>query len=318
MTVHHFRARLFKSWNRLYVNNGAHLLTYNFVAEIDDEITRIIEDLPWYLKDDNSVGRRNPSPEIANIVSWQHHLFQSCVSVQRVRMFRPFLNPRVGDSWQRCVLASASALSVYKSLRSSGTDLAQFQRSQKPYVAAYQIFSPAVTLATLLLVELPASMDYIRTDIEMVLEDLHAFNESVHHVRRLPLHVDAEKTIRRIQVLYNDRIKGFAPSHGNQGTEGASLHAHSKDSPTTLVPAISSVIGGESTTRWYLERCAIQYIINDNATPDLLHGKRSTGTTGDANKALSYEALVDFQTWEYWDDRLWEGLSSTLLGTQSV
>ncbi|KND86235.1 hypothetical protein TOPH_09142 [Tolypocladium ophioglossoides CBS 100239] len=68
MSVHYFRARFFKVFNRLFVNNGANLSSYSFIAEIDAEIIAILEGLPWYLQHDLQTVQHALSPNFANSI----------------------------------------------------------------------------------------------------------------------------------------------------------------------------------------------------------------------------------------------------------
>ncbi|KAF7558024.1 hypothetical protein G7046_g5920 [Stylonectria norvegica] len=310
MSVHVYRARLFKLLNKLYINNGAKLSSYSFISEIDAEISEIEEEYPWYLRSDPETLRRRLSPGFVNIITWMRHILHSCICIQRVRMYRPFLNPVIGDSWQRCVAASTSALSVYKSLRSP--DIARFQRSQKMHVQSYQVFSAAVAMSTFLLVEIPSNSEIIRADIELVIEDLQSHSKTVEKERWVPLIADGRRVVSRILALYDARCK-YNQKRGTM--QGGSMveapHVQPSDAPTALVPAIFSVFGGESSTHRYLERCAIDYIVNDTAS---VEGTMPNG--GPAAAALetsAWDALIDPSSWGQWGDAFWADLDSVLV-----
>ncbi|CAM1505879.1 Fc.00g115160.m01.CDS01 [Cosmosporella sp. VM-42] len=309
MSVHYFRARIFKVLNKLYVNNGSNLTSYSFITQIDDEIDEIFDEFPWYLQDDPGNVRQMLSPSFVNVITWMRHILQSCICIQRVRMYRPFLNPVVGNAWERCVAASTSALAIYKSLRSP--NIARFQRSQKMHVQAYQVFSAAVALATFLLVEMPSNANIIRSDIELVIEDLHSHSKSVDEARWIPLIADGRRVIRRILGLYDARCKRALRSSPTQdGRAGSAPTVQPDDAPTALVPAIFSVFGGESTAHRYLERCAIEYIVND---PTSVEGSAATnGISTTIMEMSAWDALIDPNQWGQWGDILWADLDSVL------
>lgn len=315
MSGHRFRSRLFKRINRLCINNGANMASYDFVAEIDDEMKQILEDAPWFLQNGQSFEQHILAPDVSNIIGWHYHFIHSFVCVQRLRMFRPFLSPPIGDSWQRCCEASSSALSVYKSMRSFQPSIVHFQRSPKAYVGAYQILSPAITLATFLLVELPSNMDNLRADIEMVLDDLQTFNSLAAESRRLQLLVDGEKAVRIILRLYDERMR-LLELKGMGALQSAPC-PNEKFCKTLLLPTLSAILGGESTARQYLQRCTIRYIVNDSEeTGNSQREQTQIGGNMEAMDLPHNDYLEDGRTWDYWDDRMWEDLNTAILGSQ--
>lgn len=309
MSVHCFRAQIFKIFNKLYIDNGANLSSYAYVSEIDAEVDELLDSFPWYLQDDFETLRHQLSPNFASVVTWMRHILQSCICIQRVRMYRPFLKPLVGDAWQKCVMASTSALTVYKSLRSP--NVSRFQRSQKMHVQAYQVFSAAVALSTFLLVEMPSNADIIRADIELVTDDLQSHSITVDEDRRIPLIADGRKVIRRILGLYDARCRhALKTSIAQDERSDTNDSAHSDEAPTALVPAIFSVFGGESSARRYLERCAIEYIVNDQPSEEMATSSTSLSTT--ILEMSAWDALIDPGQWGHWGDTLWADLDSVL------
>lgn len=186
MSMHHFRGRIFKVFNKLWLDNGANLGSHDFVSSIDAELTAITDQFPWYFKDPaRSVESKAPAlPPNFGFVLWGHHLLGSCIAVQRVRMYRPFLQLQPGQMFQRCVTAESSTLTLYKALRSP--DEARFRRSDKLRIQAYHVISAAIVLATFLLVEQPGNAASIRHDIEMIASDLQ--NPRTGNYRRQTLH----------------------------------------------------------------------------------------------------------------------------------
>lgn len=302
MSMHQCRARIFKVFNRLYNDGGVHLSSYNFVSDIDAEITSILDSVPWFfaLPQESEPSPDSRLPSSFSFIPWGYHILHSCVYVQRLRMYRPFLHPLVGDSWQRCLDAASSALVVYRDLRSQ--DVPRFQRSHKMRVQAYQIVSAAMVLATFLLVERPPDPDRIRSDVDMVMSDLQSFasNSTESDTRSVPLVTDGLKVLQRILMLYDARCN----------TSGRSSNCQrNSDPPTSLAPAISSVFGGETSARKYLERCAIEYIINDNMTDQNANMNASGMGHFDSS---TWGALLDVPFSGEWGDSFWTELESAV------
>lgn len=272
--------------------------SYSFVSDIDAEITAILDTMPWYhtlpRKSEPSPYSRLPST--FSFIPWGYHILHSCVYVQRLRMYRPFLHPLAGDSWQRCLSAASSALVIYRELRSQ--DVSRFQRSHKMRVQAYQIVSAAMVLATFLLVERPPDPEQIRSDVDMVMNDLQsiASKSTEGDTRSVPLVTDGLKVLQRILMLYDARCNTSSRTAGDN---------RNSDPPTSLAPAISSVFGGETTARKYLERCAIEYIINDNMSdPNALNTSHLDGA--------NWGVLLDAPFSGEWGDTFWTELESAV------
>lgn len=311
MSIHCFRARLFKVLNKLCSEHGSQPLSYEFIVQVDAEITEIMDGYPWYLKGDpESVTEAMPR-SVANVVSWMRHVLHSAIHLQRMRMYRPFLNSVVDDAWVRCVTAATSALAVYKSLRNA--DLPRFRRAQKMHVHTYQIFSVSVALATFLLVEMPSNPGPIRSDVELVLEDLGSHSSSFHDSRWIPLIADGSKVIRRILRLYDARCE----RRQNGMTGDATVNIRSVDdatsiqeeAPTSLVPAISSVFGGETTAQRYLERCSLEHIRNGQTPAE--GGSSMNWRVFDGIIELSgWDGLLDPVQSAQWNDAFWADMNA--------
>lgn len=90
------------------------------------------------------------------------------------------------------------------------------------------------------------------------------------------------------------------------GTLGSSKEPD--DAPTALVPAISSVFGGESSAYRYLERCAIDYIVTGSA-------ENSAGRTGSATNlgtSVGLDGLGDLAPLSQWGDAWWPDIDLIL------
>ncbi|KAF4475020.1 putative transcriptional regulatory protein [Colletotrichum fructicola Nara gc5] len=289
MSMHHFRGRIFKVFNKLWLDNGANLGSHDFVSSIDAELTAITDQFPWYFKDPaRSVESKAPAlPPNFGFVLWGHHLLDSCIAVQRVRMYRPFLQLKAGEMFQRCVTAGSSTLTLYKALRSP--DEARFRRSDKLRIQAYHVISAAIVLATFLLVEQPANAASIRHDIEMIASDLQPPAPGTTEDKRSIATIDdGLKVLHQILSISDDKAFNLS-----QDTAG----------PAALAPGISSVFGGEATARRYLERCAFKYLGCD----DVIHNGQPMASATSAS-ASSWEALMDPSSWGEWGDGFWAEL----------
>lgn len=241
MSIHVVRAREVKVMNRLYVKNGSHLSSFNFITGIDFELSAILQSLPWYMQINDS----DSGSEAHDYIRWQHHILHTFLCVQRIRMYRPFLQGAQNTRARSiCIESAESALAVYRDLRSQNPTT--FLKSHRFIAQHYQIFSTGITLAVFLLVEQPQNPEKIRADIEMVISDLGTLEERETIV---PLAIDGIKVLSKILEMYDNRGAGVVSE------------------PVSLVPAIYTVIGGKSTTEKYLERCKIGYIVNSDSVP---------------------------------------------------
>jgi hypothetical protein len=307
MSMNIFKAQAVKAMNKLYVNNGRDLSSFEFIIGIDLELSAVLDNLPWYMQINQSASR----PELSgayDYVGWQHHLMHTFVFVQRIRMYRPFLQGiHSKKASSICVESAESALAVYRSIRSHKS--AAFLKSHRFIAQNYQIFSTAITLAVFLLVERPQYPDMIRADIEMVISDLASLEDRGTVV---PLAIDGVKLLRKVLEMYDLRE--------------TAVNAE----PTSLVPVIYAVIGGKSTTQKYLERCKIGYIVNSDSVPQQAmdqnrgHGCESqmpiTPTSSldsslfcgdmlsnypaveyDYETGMGFEMPPDHSFWEQWD-----------------
>lgn len=297
------RARLIMAMNKLYVKNGGLLSSLEFIMEIDREIIAIWKSAPWYLQ--LEIDGNDPElPLTHDYAHWQHHLLHTFTCVQRIRMYRPFLLSRNNSEPARtiCIEAAGSALSVYRALRRKKGD--SLLKSHRFISQNYQIFSTALTLAVLLLVERPSQPHLIRSDIEMAISDLESLQE---RGTAIPMAMDGVRVLRKFLEMYDYRGRDV-------DSESASL-----------VPAIYSIIGGKATTGKYLERC--KNAINTNNSAEL-PGTFGSGpsepqmpsppassveqdipsaailgdlTNFDYNNIMNFELPPDHSFWEQWD-----------------
>ncbi|KAH8821978.1 hypothetical protein F5884DRAFT_659995 [Xylogone sp. PMI_703] len=231
MTQHIFRARMFKIFNKLYVDDGANLSSYEFVKSIDDEISTMIEDFPWYLTISNGIPATTTLPPDLDFVSWQFHILHTCICTHRIRMYRCFLQTPLEEAWNKCIKAAKDAFIVYRYIRDQAGE--RFTKSQKFLAQAYQIFSMGVAIAGLLIFDNSTSNVELRNDIEMAITDLGALDTKDSTVA---LAVEGRKVLARMLSIYDQR------------------GATSPEEPEELVSGISTVFGGEQTARSYLRR----------------------------------------------------------------
>ncbi|EFR00487.1 hypothetical protein MGYG_03489 [Nannizzia gypsea CBS 118893] len=251
------RAEVFLIMRKLFDSGFEYLSSYEYVRSVDTELANLTRNFPWYFQLDEN-GECANLPEHQDYIVWQFHLLHSCICMQRIRMNRPFIHTRAGDSWAVCAKAANEVLAVYQSMRNP--DVEEFRKSHKLSVQSYQIFSAAVALAGFLLVERSFPADNIRPLIEMVISDLELCTEDAS------IAVNGRNTLIKMLDMY-DRRQQREPVEAE-----------------SLVPEISVVFGGEQTTRKYLKRCEIGYVLNEDghATPSSANPRASV-TTPNAN-----------------------------------
>jgi hypothetical protein len=274
MTLHVFRAPLFKTLNRLYADNGRAWTSYESVSAIDDELSVIMDQYPWYLRltdpasDSSSTYVSTTLPVCYDFVQWQHHILHNSISVQRLRMYRPFLrSERHHACWPKCIAAIESTFAVYHSIRAA--DPAKFQRSQKFLAQSYQLFCSAVSVAVFLLVERPLLPSRMQTDIEVVIQDLKCL---VDGNSSIPMAVDGQATLTKILAAYRNTYSRSVADHGDRDGDRAErapsastiADSVSKSDLHALVPEIYTIMGGESKTKTYLDRCALSHIVHQD------------------------------------------------------
>ncbi|KAM5445701.1 hypothetical protein MaudCBS49596_007256 [Microsporum audouinii] len=247
------RAEVFLVMRKLFDSGFEYLSSYEYVRSVDTELANLTRNFPWYFQLDEN-GKCANLPENQDYILWQFHLIHSCICMQRIRMNRPFIHARIGDSWAVCAKAANEVLAVYQSMRNP--DVEEFRKSHKLFVQAYQIFSAAVALAGFLLVERSFPADNIRPLIEMVISDLSLCTADAS------IAVGGRNTLIKMLDMY-DRRQQKEPVE-----------------PESLIPEISAVFGGEQTTRKYLKRCEIGYVLNEDghASPSSMNPRGSVAT----------------------------------------
>lgn len=223
--------KFFRVFNKFYKENCDHIHRREFVEAIDAELMHLEESSPWFQKIEN-LGRISDTPSDLDHVPWGNYILHSCLCQQRLRMYRPFLQARIPEAWDKCVHAAESALDVYRALRAQ--NLGEFRRSSKFKGTSYQIFSVATFLSLFLLIERPSPADKIRSDIDIVLSDLEY--GSRHHDCH-PAQAERTKVLRQIIAICDSQDPTSRPNATMQ-----------------IIRIISTVFGGESSSRSYLNR----------------------------------------------------------------
>ncbi|KAI1620036.1 fungal-specific transcription factor domain-containing protein [Exophiala viscosa] len=229
MSMNIYRARVFQLINKALVSNPSQFRSYKFIVDLDRELLRVMEKLPWYSKLDTD-RKVKLFPGAYDFLPWENHILRTCVSTQRIRMYRPFLADQSNNAFNECLAAVEDALLVYRTLR----DDKSMRSQQKFYPQAYQIFSVAVTLAALLLVEriIPQAAQF-RVDVQTMATDLKVLEDQASPV---PVAANGHRVLLKMMELFE------------QGD------TCSPEDTERLVPDISIILGGESSTRAYLGR----------------------------------------------------------------
>lgn len=260
MSMNIYRARIFQIINKALVSDPAQFKSSDAVIELDRQLLDVMEKLPWFFQLDAD-GKAKRFPTSYDFLIWQNHILRTCVSTQRIRMYRPLLAQHDNIAWINCLSAVEDAMAVYRTLRVNQSSGMQ----QKFFAQAYQIFSVAVTMVTILLVE--RSMPHFsrfKLDIETMTADLGLVDAQACPV---PVAVNGRKVLLKMLALLE---QGCSPEDAER-----------------LVPDISTIIGGENTTRAYLGR---------RETQEGSGGRRERQeTSGQAHGMLIAEAEAPLQ-----------------------
>ncbi|RVX67764.1 hypothetical protein B0A52_07887 [Exophiala mesophila] len=269
MSMNIYRAQVFQLINNALMSEPDQLQSYEAVVGLDRQLRDLMEQLPWYFQLDN---QGNPKLFSGNFefLSWQHHILRTCVSTQQVRMYRAFLSDSSKRAQLNCARAVEDALAVYRSMRSAKS----FQAQQKFFPQAYQVFSVAVTLVTLLLVERASVPDpaAARRDVETMAADLALLEAQECGV---PVAVNGRKVLLTMLSLLE------------QGEQC------SPDDTERLVPSISVILGGETSTREYLGRRVESPTAHIATTPGVDDQSGHAGEPLDDEARLAQSTIQD-------------------------
>lgn len=215
-------------FRRIFEDNGAYTSSYEYVRSIDRQIQDVVSRFPWYFQTNNELNVRNVSS--MNVITCQHNLLHIGICLQRIRLNRPFLHARIGESWLVCGKAAQDIFVPYRRMRE--TNVVGLLRSQWFTSLEYQIYTAAVAVAAFLLVErsLPGlSSQSMIQDIQMVILDLE-------QVDLRPTLADGVKVLRKMLDLFEQ----------DQDRDSQAR--------ASLVKEIASVFGGEELAKKYLKR----------------------------------------------------------------
>lgn len=286
------RAQAFQIFRKLFVNDGEYLSCYEYVRSIDQEVQQLEESFPWYFRSNEDDMKRPRSEYMA----YNHCVLHIAIYMQRIRMNRPFLHARIGESWAVCAKAAQKLLAVYRNIRELGVE--KVRRSSKFFNQSYQIYTAAVTLAAFLLVErsfpdFPS--DVMRRDIEMAISDLESRDTGMSLIS------EGTKILRKMLKMCDDQRVGNSAQDQQQARE-------------SLVNEIASIFGGEQPTRKYLKRCDIAYVLNVNVPEQPISAESPVqeDTGHDATLSSNHDEwwlspnldlaleLLDSEQWDLW------------------
>ncbi|KAL6910251.1 fungal-specific transcription factor domain-containing protein [Trichoderma evansii] len=235
MMLNIFRARFFKLMNNhICYRNLSDGDSYEAICKLDEEVLNITRSYPWFFQLDQE-GRPPPLPHpMGEILTWQNHIIRTCISTQRIRMYRPFISHRIGDSWAKCIEAAEDAMAVYRTLRWSNKSSTSLQ---KFLPQAYQMFSVAVTVMALLLVEGSLPIPNVWQQIKNIADDLKILEDEGCVS---PVASRGREVLTKMLSLVD------------MGNNGAPVPEDTDD----LVADIGFIFGGEQAAQTYLQRLA--------------------------------------------------------------
>ncbi|PTB67627.1 hypothetical protein BBK36DRAFT_1197331 [Trichoderma citrinoviride] len=240
MMLNIFRARFFRLMNRhlCHGSSAEDAHSYEAICKLDDEVLGITRSYPWFFQLDRD-GRPPALPQpLGETLAWQNHIIRTCISTQRIRMHRPFLASRVGASWARCIEAAEDALAVYGAIRTNRSTTSR----QKFLPQAYQVFSVAVTVAALLLVEGSLPIADVRQRIRDMADDLRIVEDQGC--------VSPVASRGRRVLLWMLRLVDM----GNEEAVASSSTLADDDDADGLAAEIGFIFGGEQAARTYMQR----------------------------------------------------------------
>ncbi|RFU74611.1 transcription factor [Trichoderma arundinaceum] len=208
--------------------------SYEVIQRLDADILDLMDKLPWYFrlgKDDQLPRIREP---LCEVITWQHHILRTFIGTQRIRMHHPFILSHE-DCWKNCAGAAENTLAVYRALRRGRAVTSQ----QKFFPQAYQIFSVAVSLTTLLMLEELFPTPNIYQEIKDIAGDLKALENQGCAV---PIATFGRQVLLKLFELYE---KGAVTNMNSPSREAESLASD-----------ISSILNGSQPSGMCVERQA--------------------------------------------------------------
>lgn len=233
MSANIVKAELFRILRFLFTDDSAYANSWEFVHALDRQLGDFLQRLPWYFSD-RQFCQAERLDQLPAFAVWQHALIHSTVRMQRFKMLRPFLGTHPEAS-AICNVVAREILDGFKYIHSRS----ELQGNPKLHISAYQWYSIAVQLAAYLLVE-PSPPEGLRADVEMVIKELEV------NPFRLPVTSDSHKILRKMLQMHD---------RGSQTTQVQEA----------IATEIAPYFGGEGSTRRYLRRCDIAYLLNGDS-----------------------------------------------------
>ena len=234
-----FRAKFFELMNG-YICSLTTAATFEQVTKLDTDLTTFLNQLPWYFRVLPD-GRLPQLPSDHKSLLWQSHILRTCVCTQIIRLYQPYLAQSYGNSRARCFTAAQDMLSVYKVLRADRSHSSW----QKFFPQAYQVFSMAVTMAALLLVDTTHTTPTLSDDVMMLASDLDTLAQQGCTVA---IGTHGADVVRKILSFVRGREQ------------------FSKADSDALAQDISIILGGEASARSYIEHATPNQ--NSGCLPD--------------------------------------------------
>jgi hypothetical protein len=273
--------------------------SYEQVTVLDKRLTAFMDDLPWYLGV-SSDGQLPDLPIDHKFLFWQSHILRTCICTQVIRLYQPYLAQPMGNARARCTKAITDMLAVYKILRSDRSPATW----QKFFPQAYQIFSMAVTMAALALVDVANFKDDLLDDVMMLASDLETLEEQGCSVT---VAIHGSTVIKKI-LSFVQRQQVFTKADSD-----------------ALTHDISIILGGEVSTRSYLNQTPDTQPVAPRRQPTIAPQSMESPTVlayGDmdvfSNEALDQTILAQIDAsvddFDYQNTVAFEVASADLLG----
>jgi hypothetical protein len=231
----------YKVLNRLYAEDGTHLASYEWVSAADAELVSILNQLPWYMNMSNDKAFAK-SQHISgyDYLKWQHHILQNTISMQRLRMHRPFLRTEMRDlCWAKCIDSIEKSFAVYLAIRASSAKT--IIHSKKMLVQSFQSFCSVVSVVMFLLIERPKLSLDVQHDIEIAIQDLRDLAEANPF---LPMAAEGRATLNKLLLAYRAGFRSQNAGPGSSQSVGGQA----------LIQDLYEMMGGGLNTRKYLEK----------------------------------------------------------------
>lgn len=168
-----FRSQLSRAINRHICSaENEENKSYICVRQLDSAILELMDKLPWYFQLGGDGQLPRVHEPLGEVITWQHHILRTFIGTQRIRIHHPFILSQPG-CWETCANAAENTLAVYRAQRQGKAVTSQ----QKFFPQAYQMFSVAISLTTLLMVEGSFPTPNIYQEIKDIAGDLKGLED---------------------------------------------------------------------------------------------------------------------------------------------